>query len=115
MRLFLLGTSIFFLLFVSDGHQLEASLEKGHIATDRQEMLVGTIQSVHRNNIVIINEDTKLPVEFVYLGRKIKLAKGDKVRIYYRRRGQIIDIIKKLTPVEYKADGQNKGYFLKKD
>ena len=44
-----------------------------------------------------------------------RFHKGDEVRIYYRMADDVIENMKKMTPVEYKKEEQNQGYLFKKD
>ena len=79
----------------------------------RREMTVGIIQKVNRNMITIEDERDHQIRNLIRPGIEHEFKVGDYVRVYYRTNGNIIDTIKKMTPVEYKKEGQNRGYISK--
>lgn len=83
---------------------------------NRRETLVGTIESIYRNTLVIRDEEDKRPKRFVYLlGDMEELEKGERVRIYYRTTDYFIESLKKMRFVEYKKEGQNLGIIFKRE
>ena len=83
--------------------------------TRRLETIVGTIEGMPLNILEIRDEQDRQVKSFVYFpADPNQFHKGDRVRIYFRCRDGFIESIKKMTPVEYKKEGQNTGYLLKK-
>ena len=108
---------LFLMFCVLEGHSITAFAEP-HISfpcTRRLETIVGTIEGMRRNTLEIRDEQGRQVKSFVYFpADPNQFHKGDRVRIYFRCRDGFIESIKKMTPVEYKKEGQNAGYLLKK-
>ena len=85
------------------------------LSRDRDEMVIGTIQSVDRNTLNIYDETEKVVKRLVYLDYSQPFHKGDRVRAYYRTDGNVVTVIKKVTLLEYSKNGQNLGYPFKRD
>jgi hypothetical protein len=71
---------------------------------------VGTIQRLSRNTIEILDEDLNGPHRFVFLGSGQDLHVGDRVRIFFDPSNGTVRLIKKMTRLEYRREGQNLGY-----
>ena len=66
------------------------------------------------NNLTVEDESSKLSRRFYVPFKRIdELKVGDEVRVYYRPGTQEAISVKKMTPVEYIKEGQNKGYLLR--
>lgn len=78
------------------------------------ESVVGEIQAKGRNSVTIRDEQDKRLKRFTCLEDLSGFQEGQRVRIYYSP-GDFVESIKQMTPVEYKPDGQNLGYLLKKE
>ncbi len=81
---------------------------------DRRETVTGTIQQQGQNILSVLDEHDKQMKRFVYIDNQNEFKKGDRVRIHYDTLGNLVVTIKKMTPVEFKKEGQNLGYILKK-
>ncbi len=107
---FLLAVLFFIIVFTT-------AAEAGHglfFVRERRLTLVGIIQSVEPNRLILVDEEDRRLKKFVYFfGRQEKLKTGDRVRIYYRLPDYFIESLKKMRPVEYKKENQNLGYILK--
>lgn len=78
----------------------------------------GTLVDINykHHNLTIEEEFTKLTRRFYVPFKPIdQLKLGDEVRVYYRPGTHEAISVKKMTPVEYKKDGQNKGYLLRSE
>ncbi|MDP2652908.1 MAG: hypothetical protein Q8Q08_02630 [Candidatus Omnitrophota bacterium] len=84
------------------------------IRRPRMESVVGIIQKIGRNDIEIIDENDQWRKRFIVLIGTEPLQAGDRVRIYYRS-GKYAESIQKMTPLEYKKDGQNLGYLYRSE
>ena len=113
-KIFLLSVFCFFILCHSLIFAANSNPSFGNYVPERVR-LVGSIQTMGRNTIDILDEQDKRVKRFVFLGATDQLKLGDRVRIFYRVRDGFIEDIKKMTPVEYKKDGQNTGYIFKKN
>ena len=66
------------------------------------------------NRLYIIEDHTRAKWDFFVHTRVLdSLNKGDRVRVYYQSPRLSVISVKKMTPVEYKEEGQNQGYILK--
>ena len=106
---------LIFIFFISDN--ILADTHLGFFSARRgRDSLVGTIEGTARNTIEIRDERDKRVKQLVYVFDDIgKFHRGDRVRVYYRLLDNYIESIKRMTPVEYKKQGQNLGYIFKKD
>jgi|GEM_PF-1315917 len=77
------------------------------------ETVVGTIQDIRRNTIELYDETDKDIKRFILMGRNDEFHKGDRVRIYYSPRNNRVQIMKKMSYVPYRENGQNTGYIYK--
>lgn len=105
--LFLLTFSFFIFggILAADGSRI---LDSGR----GQGKATGIIKDIKRNTIVIYDEQERELRSFVYVSGDIKdFQIGERVRIYYTLPGNIAETVKKMTPLEYKKEGQNLGYF----
>jgi hypothetical protein len=71
---------------------------------------VGTIRSLSRNSVEIMDENLNKARRFVYFGSLAGFKVGERVRIIFDPTSDVVRIIKKFTPLEYRTDGQNLGY-----
>jgi LPS O-antigen subunit length determinant protein (WzzB/FepE family) len=78
------------------------------------ESAVGTIQHVSRNTLEIFDEDRKESRRFIYMGSMEHLQVGERVRVFFEPGNDIIQIIKKMTNLDYRPGGQNLGYIYRK-
>ncbi len=69
----------------------------------------GTVQATGLNSIDIYDEERKGVERFIYLEDNEQFHQGDYIRIYYHPKTVIAVIIKRMTVLEYKKDGQNLG------
>ncbi|HOW35241.1 MAG TPA: hypothetical protein PL155_02345 [Candidatus Omnitrophota bacterium] len=77
-----------------------------------QGKATGVIKDIKRNTITIYDEEERELRSFIYVSSDIKeFQAGERVRIYYTLPGNIAEVVKKMTPLEYKKEGQNLGYF----
>jgi len=83
--------------------------------SDIHPSVTGVISLLNRNTIEIIDEDDKRVKRFSYFFPDKTLKIGDRARVYFDPRTGLIDRLEKMTPVEYKKDGQNAGYILKSE
>lgn len=90
------------------------SLLSGHF-TFGPETAVGTIQALSRNTIELYDEDRREVRRFVYLGDLGEIREGDRVRVYYSESSGRVELIKKMTALEYQKAGQNLGYVVRKE
>ena len=66
------------------------------------------------NNLTIEDESDKLKRYFYVPFKTIDHLKvGDEVRVYFRPGTREAYSVQKMTPVEYRNEGQNKGYLLR--
>lgn len=78
------------------------------------EMVTGTLLSVSRNSIDVYDEGNRSVRRFVCLIPMPECRTGDRVRLDYTRENNVVQSIKKMTPLPYAADGQNLGYVIRK-
>ena len=78
------------------------------------DTLVGRITGVSRDMLEVFDEDEKTTKQLVYVLNRGQFAVGDRVKIFFNTATGAIDVIKKMTPVEYRRD-QNAGYLFKKE
>jgi hypothetical protein len=78
------------------------------------DTITGTIQNTSRNTLEILDEDQKEVRRVVYLGNKEKFRVGERVRVYLEPDNVTVKMIKKMTVLEYRRDGQNLGYTYQK-
>jgi hypothetical protein len=71
---------------------------------------IGSIQYLGRNTIDIFDEKLRMDRRFTYFGSQRELQVGERVRIFFDPDSRVVRIIKKITPLEYRQDGQNLGY-----
>jgi hypothetical protein len=76
--------------------------------------MVGTIRGFSRNSIDIYGEYSRRERRFIYLNHFGNFKTGDRVRLYYYVTTGVVEDIKRMTPVEYRKNGANEGYILKK-
>lgn len=76
-------------------------------------VVTGTIEKLTTNAIDIRDEDDKVLKRYVYFGTDVVV--GDRVRAHYDPVSMRIDLLKKMTRVEYKKNGQNLGYTTKNE
>ena len=69
----------------------------------------GTVQATGLNSIEIYDEYQKRVERFIYLEDSEQFHKGDYIRIYYHPKTAVVAIIKRMTVLEYKENGQNLG------
>ena len=105
---------ISFSFFILYGSFAAAGNNSTFLRDDRKSF-VGVIQKINLNTIVVLDEVEKNSRRFVYLDKNKRFHKGDRVRLFYRTKGNLVENMKKMAPVKYKKDGQNGGYILKKD
>ncbi len=74
------------------------------------ETATGVVQATDLNSIEIYDEERKQAERFVYLVQGEEFHKGDYVRVYYHPKGGIVQMIKRMTVLEYKKNSQNLGY-----
>jgi len=86
-----------------DSHRVHAS-----------ETVVGTIQHISRNTLEIFDEDRKELRRFIYLGSLEQLQVGERVRVFLEPGNDTIQLIKKMTSLDYRTNGQNLGYISRK-
>ena len=74
-------------------------------------VITGVVEKIGVNTIDIRDEDDKVLKQYVYFGTDVQI--GDRVRAQYDPMSLRIELLKKMTKLEYKADGQNLGYVVK--
>ncbi len=88
--------------------------EKKFYPRSTLERVVGTIQKIERNILSIYDEHDKTLKRLVYVNNRGEFKAGDRVSIFYQKKGNLIESVKKMTAVDYKEDSQNLGYLFKK-
>jgi len=73
----------------------------------------GIVQATGRNTIDIYDEEQRKVERFIYFVHGEGFHKGDYVRVYYHPISGIVQIIKKMTILKYKMNGQNLGYICR--
>jgi hypothetical protein len=73
----------------------------------------GAIEVIARNTVQIYDEEQKRSRRFIYFEQTHGFVPRDYVRIYYRPETNTVQMIRKMTVLEYKRNGQNLGYILK--
>jgi len=73
----------------------------------------GIVKSTGRNTIVIFDEQEKQLEGFFLLDQRDQYKSGDYIRIYYHPKTAVVQTIKRMTVLEYKANGQNLGNILR--
>jgi len=76
-------------------------------------VITGTIEKITRNAIEIRDENDKVLKRFIYFDNDVAI--GDRVRIQYEPSSSQITLLKKMTKLEYKKDGQNLGYIVQQE
>jgi len=69
----------------------------------------GIVVATGLNSINIFDEERKRVERFIYLEDTKQFHQGDYIRIYYHSKTTVVAIIKRMTVLEYKSDGQNLG------
>ncbi len=75
--------------------------------------VIGTIQDKGLNTITVYDETDKVSRTLVYVLDSGWLHVGDRVVVYYQRRGNTVERIKKMRSPKYRESGQNLGYMKK--
>ena len=87
----------------------------GHFSNlPKSQAATGTIKNITQNYLYLIEDPDGFIRRFLYDVRGNTFKAGDRVRIYYSTFRNTIELIKLMTPLEYKEDGQNLGYITKK-
>jgi hypothetical protein len=82
------------------------------------QSLRGILADIHygHRTITLQEEFTQLERTFhCPWGRIDHLKTGDEVRVYFRHGRREALSVQKMTPLEYRQKGQNKGYLLRTD
>lgn len=82
----------------------------------RVNSVLGEVYDIRKeiNRLYVIEDNTRAEWDFfVHTGVLDSLNKGDRVRVYFQSPRMPVVSVKKMTPVEYKEDGQNQGYLYK--
>lgn len=103
-------TVMMFLLLVSS---VWAGIEFNAVRL-RAEIMTGSLERVEKNFIEIRDEEDGLVKRLTCFSADKKFKVGERVRVRYESRTALVEWIKKMTPVEYRKDGQNAGYIYKK-
>jgi len=69
----------------------------------------GTVEGTGLNSIDIYDEERKRIERFIYLEDSEQFHQGDYIRIYYHPKTAVVAIIKRMTVLKYKENGQNLG------
>ncbi len=69
----------------------------------------GTVEGTGLNSIDIYDEEQKRVKRFIYVGDTEQFHKGDYIRLFYNPKTTVVAIIKRMTVLEYKENGQNLG------
>lgn len=99
-------TILYFFMCMGQGF---AFMRNDYYVPNGIDSVAGTIEGGGLNTIDIYDEERKRVERFVYLDQKEQFQKGDHVRIYYHPRGGIVQSIKRMPVLDYKANGQNLG------
>ncbi len=78
------------------------------------DSIVGTISAVGRDTLEVYDEGEKRTKRFVYLFNGVQFITGERVRIFFNSSSGAIELIKKVTPLEYEKGVRNLGYLYKK-
>jgi hypothetical protein len=100
--------AVFFLLVLTGPASAAGYPDIARRVTDN--WTVGTIQSLSRNTVEILDEKLNQERRFVYFGNLQEFKVGERVRIIFDPENSVVKTIKKITPLEYRQDGQNLGY-----
>jgi hypothetical protein len=103
---------IFFLtilLFVFCAGQSYARMNNFYYNPNGLAVSTGIVQATGLNSIDIYDEERKRLVRFIYLEDNKQFHRGDYVRIHYHPETSVVAIIKRMTVLEYRGDGQNLG------
>ena len=79
----------------------------------KTQSVTGTIKTIEGNYLYLIDEPDRFVRRFIYDGRGNIFKPGDRVRIHYPVFRNVIELIKLMTPLEYKKNGQNLGFIKK--
>ncbi len=107
-RIFLVLSAV--LIFIPNASARE------NFQTYRRMNVVGTVEEVNAeiSRLYIIEEGTSERWDFFVHPNILKdFKKGDYVRVYFGSLKLPAISVKKMTPLEYQAQGQNKGYLYK--
>ena len=77
------------------------------------DSIVGTIQGFSRNTIEFYDEVKKENRRFICLMNFENFNVGSRVRLYYYPASNVVQNLKRMTPVEYIKNRQNEGYIFK--
>jgi hypothetical protein len=97
-----------FLLLVWAGQSLARMMNFNFTPNDLATA-TGIVQATGLNSIDIFDEERKRLERFIYLTDNENIHQGDYVRLYYHPKNAVVVMIKKMTVLEYKGDGQNLG------
>ena len=106
------GAVLFLFLFAMPQSFAQASI----FALNNDPMayvITGTVEKIGRNTLEIRDENDKVLKRFVYFASDVQL--GDRVRARYEPASLRITLLKKMTKLEYKKDGQNLGYIVQEE
>lgn len=76
-------------------------------------VITGTVEKMTLNALEIRDENDKQLKRFVYFDTDVQV--GDRVRAQYDPSSLRITLLKKMTKLEYKKDGQNLGYIVQEE
>ena len=74
-------------------------------------VVTGTVEKITVNALDIRDESDKQLRRFIYFGSEA--AVGDRVRVRFEPYSRRIEMLKKMTKLEYNPEGQNLGYIFK--
>ena len=78
------------------------------------DSVVGEIRHISRNTLEIFDEDLKELRRFTYLRGLERFQVGERVRVFFEARSTVVSVIKKMTVLDYRTNGQNLGYIFRK-
>jgi len=102
-------TILYFVIWTAQGFAATSTINFFYNPNDLATA-TGTVQATGLNSIDIFDEDHKRVERFVYLlGDNGQFHQGDYVRIYYHPKTAVVAMIKRMTVLKYKENGQNLG------
>ena len=107
--------SLLITLFLTCG-QIVYAEQNAHNDDISTQYITGKVSKINLeiNRLYVVDETTKEVYDFFVHDNDLKSLKvGDEVRVYYQSLKFPALHVEKMTPMEYKEKGQNKGYLYK--